>query len=74
MEVTINSPLSGTVAQIVVSEGDAVKEGDTVAVLESMKMEIPIESTAAGTVSKVEATAGGFAREGDALVVINSEG
>jgi acetyl-CoA carboxylase biotin carboxyl carrier protein len=72
MEITINSPLSGTIKQIVVHPGDAVSAGDTVAILESMKMEIPIESTAAGTVSHIAASAGGFAREGDTLVVVDT--
>jgi len=74
MQVSINSPLSGTIKEIVVSEGDTVNTGDTVAVLESMKMEIPIESTAAGSVSKIGVSTGGFAREGDMLVVINTSG
>jgi acetyl-CoA carboxylase biotin carboxyl carrier protein len=72
MEIRINAPLSGTVKQIVVQAGDAVNAGDTIAILESMKMEIPIESTAAGTVSDIPASPGGFAREGDTLVVVDT--
>jgi len=70
MATEINSPLSGVITQIVVKEGDTVNQGDTVAILESMKMEIPIESTAAGTVTEVKAMAGGFAKQGDVLVLI----
>ena len=72
MEVDIKSPLSGSIAQVVVKEGDAVNEGDTVVILESMKMEIPIESTAAGSVSKVSVAVGDFAKQGDTLVVIGA--
>ncbi len=72
MEVSITSPLSGTIKQIVVQPGDAVQQGDTVAILESMKMEIPIESTAAGSIVKIAVSAGGFAKEGDTLVVVGT--
>lgn len=73
MEVDIKSPLSGSIAQVVVKEGDAVNEGDTVAILESMKMEIPIESTASGSVAKVSVTPGDFAKQGDTLVVVSTD-
>ena len=74
MEVSIISPLSGTIKQVIVSEGDAVKAGDTVAILESMKMEIPIDSTADGSVNKVAVAVGDFAKEGDTLVVVATAG
>ncbi len=72
MEASIQSPLSGVIKQVLVKEGDAVHQGDSVLILESMKMEIPVDSTVAGTVSKVSVAAGSFARQGDVLVVINA--
>jgi acetyl-CoA carboxylase biotin carboxyl carrier protein len=72
MAVNIQSPLSGTVSQVVVEVGDAVSAGDTVAILESMKMEIPIESTAAGSVAEIAVAPGDFAKEGDTLLVIDA--
>jgi biotin carboxyl carrier protein len=51
-----------------VKVGDAVAEGDTVAILESMKMEMPVESPAAGTVAAVLAKEGASIEEGAPLL------
>lgn len=51
--VEIQSDVTGTVWKIEVKEGDTVAEGDTLMILESMKMEIPVVSTDAGTVAKI---------------------
>lgn len=66
----IESTMAGTVLSILVSEGDEVKAGDQVAMLESMKMEIPIESTENGVVAEIKANVGDFINEGDALIVL----
>jgi urea carboxylase len=47
----VEAPFGGSVWKLLVAEGDAVKAGDTLAVLESMKMECPIESPSAGVVA-----------------------
>ncbi len=54
-----------------VAVGDGVAEGDTVVLLESMKMEIPVLTEHAGTVSSVRVVAGDVVQEGDVLVVID---
>jgi biotin carboxyl carrier protein len=57
--------------KIVVAQGDHVDEGDTICILESMKMEIPVEATAAGTVSEINVSEGGVVQEGDVIAVID---
>jgi biotin carboxyl carrier protein len=57
--------------KVVVSEGDEVAEGDTLCILESMKMEIPVEATAGGTVSELKVQEGGVVQEGDIIAVID---
>ena len=57
----IESPLSGNVFKVLVSEGDEVADGDVVMILEAMKMETEIRSAFDGTVSRV------LAKEGDAV-------
>jgi biotin carboxyl carrier protein len=56
--------------KVVVSVGEEVEEGDTICILESMKMEIPVEATAAGKVSKLNVSEGGVVQEGDVIAVI----
>ena len=56
--------ITGTVWRIECSLGDAVAEGDTVVVLESMKMEMPVESPAAGKVATIIAKEGAPIEEG----------
>ena len=64
----IQSTMAGTVFNIVVQVGEEITAGQTVMVLESMKMEIPVESETAGKVAKIEAQIGDFVNEGDVLV------
>jgi acetyl-CoA carboxylase biotin carboxyl carrier protein len=52
MKKTIHCPMAGTIWKIVKAPGDSVDYGDTVAILESMKMEIPIEADNSGTIAK----------------------
>ena len=66
----VNSPLPGVVLDIKVKEGDAVKRGQTILVLEAMKMENNIQATADGTISKISIEKGATVLEGDELVVI----
>ena len=56
--------------KVLVSSGDEVAEGDTICILESMKMEIPVEAMVGGTVSEVRVTEGGVVQEGDVIAVI----
>ncbi len=50
--------------------GDSIEEGDTVVILESMKMEMPVEAEDAGTVSEIRCSEGQAVSEGDTLVVL----
>jgi acetyl-CoA carboxylase biotin carboxyl carrier protein len=68
MAISVNAHITGTVWKINVKVGDAVAEGETIAILESMKMEMPVESPAAGTVSAVLAKEGTSIEEGAPLV------
>jgi acetyl-CoA carboxylase biotin carboxyl carrier protein len=62
--------ITGTVWKIECSVGDAVREGDTVVVLESMKMEMPVEAEDAGTVRAIHVREGQAVREGEPLVTL----
>ena len=66
----INSPLPGSVISVAVKEGQAVKKGDTLLVLESMKMENPILADCDGTVSKIAVAPGQSVMQDDLLIVI----
>ena len=67
----ITSPLPGSVIKVLVSEGQAVKKGDTLLTLESMKMENAIMAECDGTVSRIAVTAGQNVMQDDLLVVLN---
>lgn len=66
----IEAHITGTVWKIEVKAGDRVAEGDTVVILESMKMEMPVEAEDGGTVSDVLVEEGQSVSEGDPLVVL----
>jgi acetyl-CoA carboxylase biotin carboxyl carrier protein len=66
----VEAHITGTVWKIEVEVGDTIEEGDTVVVLESMKMEMPVESEDAGTVREILCEEGQAVNEGDALVVL----
>jgi acetyl-CoA carboxylase biotin carboxyl carrier protein len=66
----VEAHITGTVWKIECAVGDAVEEGDTVAILESMKMEMPVEAEDAGTVVKICCEEGQSVNEGDTLVVL----
>jgi acetyl-CoA carboxylase biotin carboxyl carrier protein len=67
----VEAHITGTVWKIEVGVGDEVDEGDTVVVLESMKMEMPVEAEEAGTVSEIRCEEGQSVQEGDVLVVLD---
>jgi acetyl-CoA carboxylase biotin carboxyl carrier protein len=66
----IEAHITGTVWKIEVAVGDEVEEGDTVAILESMKMEMPVEAEDAGTVKEILCEEGQAVNEGDTLIVL----
>jgi acetyl-CoA carboxylase biotin carboxyl carrier protein len=66
----IQAHITGTVWKIEVKPGDSVEEGDTVVILESMKMEMPVEAEDDGVIKEVLCAEGQAVAEGDALVVL----
>ncbi|AQV97149.1 urea carboxylase [Cupriavidus necator] len=66
----VSSQVPGSVWKVLVSEGDAVAEGDTLAVIESMKMEFAVTSPCAGTVWRVACREAGTVSAGQQLVVL----
>jgi acetyl-CoA carboxylase biotin carboxyl carrier protein len=66
----VEAHITGTVWKIEVAIGDAVAEGDTVAILESMKMEMPVEAEDEGTVKEIVVSEGQAVSEGDTLIVL----
>ena len=66
----VEAHITGTVWKIEVAVGDQVDEGDTVVILESMKMEMPVEAEDGGTVKQILCEEGQSVSEGDALVVL----
>ena len=66
----VDSPVSGSVWQTEVAVGDHVRAGQSLVILESMKMEIPIQAPRDGVVSHLLLSAGQRVRPGQALVVM----
>jgi len=66
----IEAHITGTVWKVEVEVGDEVSEGDTVVILESMKMEMPVEAEDEGTVKSIAVSEGQAVSEGDTLVVL----
>ena len=67
---SVTVPMQGTIVKVLVSVGDTVDEGQTVCVLEAMKMENNIAADKAGTVTEVKVEAGQSVGSGDVVVVI----
>lgn len=66
----IEAHITGTVWKIECQVGDTIAEGDTVVILESMKMEMPVEAEDGGTVAEILCEEGQSVNEGDPLVVL----
>lgn len=66
----VPAPMPGVILKLLVKQGDAVKEGDTLAILEAMKMENEIAAPKAGTVAQVVCKVGDKVDTGAALVVL----
>ena len=66
----VTAPLPGTITDIKVKVGDTVKDGDTVVILEAMKMQNNIEAECNGTVTAILVSKGDTVMEGDALITI----
>lgn len=71
MTEEIRAEMVASVFQVVAAAGDAVAEGDTLVVLESMKMEIPVLAESAGTVTSVDVAVGDVIQAGDLIATIS---
>ena len=66
----IRAEMVANVWKVVVAEGDTVADGDTLVILESMKMEIPVLAEGDGTVSSLSVAEGDVVQEGDVIAMI----
>jgi acetyl-CoA carboxylase biotin carboxyl carrier protein len=66
----VEAHITGTVWKIECEVGQPVEEGDTLVILESMKMEMPVEAEDPGTVASIACEEGQSVSEGDTLVVL----
>ncbi|CAM4417446.1 biotin/lipoyl-binding carrier protein [Nocardia ninae] len=71
MAEEVLAELVSVVYQVVVNEGDVVKEGDTLVILESMKMEIPVLAEVGGTVTSIGVKEGDAIKAGHLIAVIS---
>ena len=66
----VEAEMVANVWKVLVAAGTPVAEGDTLVILESMKMEIPVVSPKGGTVTAVNVVEGGVVQEGDVIAVV----
>lgn len=66
----VRAEMVANVWKVVVAEGDPVEEGDTLVILESMKMEIPVVAEGSGTVQELRVAEGDVVQEGDVIAVV----
>lgn len=64
----VRAQMAGTVFEVSIKEGDSVTKGQTLIILESMKMEIAHEAESNGTIKKIRVAEGEFVEENDVLV------
>ena len=66
----VEAPITGTIWKVECEVGQEVAEGDTVVIIESMKMELPIDAEDEGKVAEIRCKEGQAVNEGDTLVVL----
>ena len=67
----VRAEMVANVWKVVVAQGDSVADGDTLVILESMKMEIPVLAEGNGTVAAMHVSEGDVVQEGDVIAVID---
>jgi acetyl-CoA carboxylase biotin carboxyl carrier protein len=67
----VRAEMVANVWKVVATEGDQVEDGDTLVILESMKMEIPVLAEESGTLSKLHVGEGDVIQEGDLIATIS---
>ena len=70
MAEEVLAEMVANVWKVVVAQGDEVNEGDTLVILESMKMEIPVITESGGTVTELRVAEGDVVQEGDVIAVV----
>jgi acetyl-CoA carboxylase biotin carboxyl carrier protein len=66
----VRAEMVANVWKVVAAEGDAVADGDTLVILESMKMEIPVLAEDSGTITRLAVAEGDVVQEGDLIAII----
>lgn len=66
----VRAEMTANVWKVLVSPGDSVSDGDTLVILESMKMEIPVIAEESGTVAELRVAEGDVINEDDVIAVI----
>ncbi len=69
--VKVSAAVPGKVVKIVASVGQSVKAGDSVVIVESMKMEIPVVAPQDGTIASIDVAEGAAVENGDTLATMN---
>lgn len=69
--VKVTASVPGKVVKVAASVGQAVKAGDSVIILESMKMEIPVVAPQDGTIASIDVAEGASVENGDTLATMN---
>ena len=67
----VRAEMVANVWKVVAAEGDQVEDGDTLVILESMKMEIPVLAEEVGTLAKLHVAEGDVVQEGDLIATIS---
>jgi acetyl-CoA carboxylase biotin carboxyl carrier protein len=67
----VEAEMVANVWKVLVQPGSSVNEGDTLVILESMKMEIPVVAPQGGTVTSLNVVEGGVVQEGDVIAVVD---
>ena len=67
----VRAEMVANVWKVVATEGDQVEDGDTLVILESMKMEIPVLAEGGGTLAKLHVSEGDVVQEGDLIATIS---
>ena len=67
----IRAEMVANVWKVVAAQGDHVDDGDTLVILESMKMEIPVVAEGPGTITRMHVAEGDVVQEGDLIAIID---
>ena len=67
----VRAEMVANVWKVVATEGDQIEDGDTLVILESMKMEIPVLAEGGGTLAKLHVAEGDVVQEGDLIATIS---